>query len=191
MTKKVDTHESETAEPVDQEKNALGQNKNDNYTEPKAKIAPPLGASLMRYLGLTAYSVVLIALTVTITAKQTRSIVNSNLYDYHLEYASKEKLMIVDMNQTIEKFTEQGASTREVIEATNGLLAMMANEGYVVLDSKLVLSSSSDYVLGDIKYKDILTYAEAEGIDVSEGVNDVLEAAENVKKMLLMMNNVN
>lgn len=140
-------------------------------------------------LGVITYTVVIIAITVTITGKQTRSIVNNNLYEYHTQYGQEgSKILVVDMNKAITTFKEQGANTRETMEATNALLATMSNEGYLVIDSRAALSAHENYIFQEASYKQLLTYAELEGIDVSEGVEEALRAAEDVSRMMRQMN---
>lgn len=138
-----------------------------------------------RWLYVVLCMVLTIAVTVTITAAQTRKAVLAGMTHYHeTHHAHKDKIVVFDLQAINQGFIEKGANSRTALRAINALISLFDHEGYLIInaDSTFAVPSHLSFITDE--YQNLIDLAEGQGLDIDEGVDDSVRAAEQFMQML-------
>lgn len=129
--------------------------------------------------------VITIAITVTITARQTRNTIQSEVSHYHAEHhAQNEKIVVLDLKAINQGFVERGADSRTALRGINALVSLFDREGYLIINADSTFAIPSRYAFYTDEYQNLIELAEEQGIDINDGVDDSVRAAEQFMQML-------
>lgn len=125
-----------------------------------------------------------IALSLTITNHQIENAINT--YD---KLNQKEQVIVLDIPRLVSGFSKGGASQKEALQAVNGLLMGLEDDGYIVLDARNILAAPSSKQLSTEDYERLIEYAKSKGYDINQGVDESIQAVSEITELMKQMNN--
>jgi len=126
----------------------------------------------------------IIALSLTITNHQIENAINT--YD---KLNQKEQVIVLDIPRLVSGFSKAGASQKEALQAVNGLLMGLEDDGYIVLDARNILAAPSSKQLSTEDYERLIEYAKSKGYDINQGVDESIQAVSEITELMKQMNN--
>ncbi|MBT41074.1 MAG: hypothetical protein CMF12_00985 [Idiomarina sp.] len=131
--------------------------------------------------------VVIVAVSVVANYFVTRWIDNNQLIpaiqkELTMVESNQPKIVTINTEKTIERLQDAGNEPMEIMTGLALLTEMLKNDGVVLLDEQLVLSSSERFKLDNLSLDTIFQMAEERGIDVDKRIEDSVKQAEKAAK---------
>lgn len=131
--------------------------------------------------------VVIVAVSVVANYFVTRWIDNNQLIpaiqkELAMVESNQPKIVTINTEKTIERLQDAGNEPMEIMTGLALLTEMLKNDGVVLLDEQLVLSSSDRFKLDNLSLDTIFQMAEERGIDVDKRIEDSVKQAEKAAK---------
>lgn len=135
------------------------------------------------WLTLFVCMLVTVAITITITAAQTRNMITNGINHYD-RMKDSERIVVLDFEHLNQGFLSNGATQQQALQAINAIVGLFEKDNYLILEKSNTIAYPSKYGFFTDNFAELIEAGYERDIDVNFGVDESMEAARQFIQLM-------